>query len=85
MKDPFEMLEGVPPDLRTGFEMGLVYGDLVVGGTGPWIVRDAQRELYEKMLRVFNRKAVFEAYDDQDNCPWPMMVVRSEKISLRLV
>lgn len=85
MTDPFEILDDVPSDLRHGFEIGLVYSDLVVGGVGPWIVRDGHRDVYEKAVRSFGLKPVFEPYDDQENAPWPMLVIRAERIGLRLV
>lgn len=85
MHDPFAMLDDVPADLRHGFEIGLIYGDLLAGGKGPWIVRDGHRDIYEKVMKNFGLKIVFEPYDDQENTPWPMMVITAERVGLRLV
>jgi hypothetical protein len=85
MEDPFGQLEDMTLEMRIGFELGMVWADMMAGGRGPWIVRDGYREVYEKSVKKFGYRPVFEDYDDQENCPVPLVVISAEKIGLRLV
>lgn len=85
MEDPFGQLEDMSLEMRIGFELGMVWCDMLGGGQGPWIVRDGYRDVYEKAVKHFGYRPEFAVYDDQDNCGIPLVIISAEKVGLRLV
>jgi len=84
--DPLDFLNLITSnEQRSGFELGLMYADMLVDGLGPWIVQATCAPVVGPMAARLGLVATVEPYTELDS-PVPMVVVTcTPKPRLRLV
>lgn len=83
--DPLAWLEKATLEQRHGFELGLMYADMLSGSLGPWIVSDMPRHLIYQMAEAQGKMATI-VYDSI-NTPEPKIAVtmKPAKPTLRVI
>lgn len=80
--DPLGWLVQATPEQRHGFELGLIYADMLQGSYGPWIITDGPRHLIHQMARAMRCTA--HIVYDTINTPVPMIAVTMTPIKPKL-